>query len=81
MTVPATTTPAGYLTTRAVADSLGVSTETVRRRCLKAGIVPLLNPLDQRVYLLRVSDVEKLTEPVPAPRRRRRRSAAEGMSM
>lgn len=61
-------TPAGYLTMAEARARLGVSKVTMGKLVKAAGVETYQDPRDARIKLLRVEDVDRMAQPIPAPR-------------
>jgi excisionase family DNA binding protein len=57
--------PEGYITLAEARDRLGVAKATVTRMVQDGRLTTFDHPRDRRVRLVKVEDVEKLTQPVP----------------
>jgi excisionase family DNA binding protein len=62
--------PAGYLTMAQAQERLGVSKVTFNRLVRRAGLLIHRDHRDTRVRLLKITDVDRLLEPVPEPAER-----------
>ena len=61
------TGPAGYLTLTAAAERVGLARQTLAGR-VRLGLLPAYSdPKDRRFVLLKVSDLERMSEPRPRP--------------
>ena len=57
--------PAGYLTMAQAQERLGISKVTFHRLVRRAGLPTHRDHRDTRVRLLKITDVDRLVEPVP----------------